>query len=68
MLFSVWEYCNSTLHNVNYRLYKDKKIAIDRAIREEFIIGPIDLPVDINLLFRGSVNTLLARLNNSKMQ
>ena len=41
---------------------------INKAIREEFIIGPINLPADMYALFRDDVNTLLARSNESKIQ
>ena len=64
----MWDHRNHALHAINGGLHCDERIAIDRAIREEFIIGKDDLDETMFSFFRGNVNRILGFNANSKIQ
>ena len=59
---------NHTLHTVNRGLHCNKKLAIDRVIQAEFIIGKDKLDDNMISFFRGEVHHILKASFNSKMQ
>ena len=67
-LYGMWEHRNICLHQLNYEIHKDEKIAIDEAIRMEFMIGTNGLHEDISSFFTGNIDCKLAISINAKQQ
>ena len=64
----MWIYHNEILHSKRYRVHKDELREIDRAIREEFIIGLNGLSRNMESFFQGSIEQKMKILLNLKMQ
>ena len=67
-LYSMWEHRNICLYQLNHGIHKDEKLAIDKAIRMEFMKGLNGLNDDISIFFNRNIDHKLAMSINAKQQ
>lgn len=65
---SMWMHRNSFVHKDGKSMHQHEEEAIDRALREEFILGRSGLLMYYDGLFRGSVRRLLDGSTETKVQ
>ena len=65
---AMWIHRNSFVHSDKKSLHQHEEEAVDRAIREEFIIGRNGLSGEYAGLFRGNVHRLLNGASSMKIQ
>ena len=65
---SMWLHRNSLVHKGGKSLHKHEEEAVERVIREEFIIGRNGLPQDYAGLFRGNVQRIVNADSATKVQ
>ena len=51
VLFKMWDRRNHILHSTNGGLHRNQLEAICNALREDFVIGNVDVPSKMNILF-----------------
>ena len=64
----MWIHRNLFVHEAGKSMHRHEEEAVDRAIREEFIIGRNGLSIDYDGLFRGNVQRLLNGGTGTKVQ